>query len=112
MVCEAPGADDQHRESRYWCWHIYHAIGGKLAYLGLWVAQCLPGAKYCLGVVGIVVGGQFLKRDPDQIGLQPYGMYDANGAISELAAGVQLSLRDAMRRCQYLRRRQKRLTPA
>lgn len=50
-----------------------------------------------VAVVGIVAAAQFLRRDPRQMGLQPYGMYDANGTISELTAGVQLSLRDAMR---------------
>ena len=54
-----------------------------------------------IGVVGIAAIAQFLKRDPDQMGLQPYGMYDANGAISELTASVQLSLRDAMRTHQF-----------
>lgn len=54
-----------------------------------------------VGVVGIVAIAQFLKRDPSQMGLQPYGMYDANGTISELAAHVQLSLRDTMRTRQF-----------
>ncbi|MDO8687086.1 MAG: MFS transporter [Dehalococcoidales bacterium] len=54
-----------------------------------------------IGVVGIVAIAQFLKRDPSQMGLQPYGMYDANGTISELAAHVQLSLRDTMRTRQF-----------
>ncbi|MFC1988388.1 MFS transporter [Chloroflexota bacterium] len=49
-----------------------------------------------IGVVGIVALAQFLKRDPGQIGLPPYGLYDADGTISELATGVQLSLRQTM----------------
>ncbi len=54
-----------------------------------------------VGVVGIVTIAQFLKRDPSQMGLKPYGMYDANGAVSESTTGVQLSLRDAMRTYQF-----------
>lgn len=54
-----------------------------------------------VGVVGIVALAQFLKRDPGQMGLQPYGLYDANGAISELATGVQLSLPQTMRTRQF-----------
>lgn len=54
-----------------------------------------------VGAVGIVAIAQFLRRDPGQMGLQSYGMYDANGAISELTARVQLSLRDTMRTRQF-----------
>lgn len=54
-----------------------------------------------VGVVGIVAVAQFLRRDPGQMGLQPYGMFDANGNISELTASVQLSLRDAIRTRQF-----------
>ncbi len=54
-----------------------------------------------VGAVGIVAIAQFLRRDPSQMGLQPYGRYDANGAISALTAGVQLSLRDTMRTRQF-----------
>ncbi|MFH0768995.1 MAG: MFS transporter [Chloroflexota bacterium] len=54
-----------------------------------------------VGVVGIVAIAQFLRRDPGQMGLQPYGTYSANGVASELTGGVQLSGRDTMRTRQF-----------
>ena len=54
-----------------------------------------------VSVVGITSISQFLKRDPSQMGLQPYGMYDTNGLISGFATDVQLSLRDTMRTRQF-----------
>ncbi len=54
-----------------------------------------------IGVVSIVAIAQFLKRDPSQMGLQPYGMYDTNETISEVTVDVQFSLREAMRTRQF-----------
>ena len=47
-----------------------------------------------IGVVGIVPIAQFLKHDPREMGLQPYGMDDAKATAMELANRVQLSLRE------------------
>ncbi len=54
-----------------------------------------------VALVVIVSTAQFLKRDPAQIGLQPYGMYDTNGKISKSIAAVQLSFRETMRTRQF-----------
>ncbi|MFC2043975.1 MFS transporter [Chloroflexota bacterium] len=54
-----------------------------------------------VAAVGIVAAAQGLKRDPSQMGLQPYGMYTTNGIVSALTADIQLSFRDAMRTRQF-----------
>lgn len=54
-----------------------------------------------IGLVGIVATAQFLKRDPAQMGLQPHGMYDANGNVSDSNESVQLSLGEAMHTYQF-----------
>ncbi|MFC2020362.1 MFS transporter, partial [Chloroflexota bacterium] len=53
------------------------------------------------GLVWIVTIAQILKRDPERMGLHPHGMYDANGAVSGLTSGVQLSLHDTIRTRQF-----------
>ncbi len=54
-----------------------------------------------VGVVSIVVLAQFLRRDPAQMGLQPYGMSNASDVGSGFATGVQLTLKEAMRTRQF-----------
>jgi MFS family permease len=54
-----------------------------------------------VAVVGIVPLAIFLKRDPTQMGLRAYGMYETDGTISQLATSAQLSLREAIRTRQF-----------
>ncbi|MFC1864274.1 MFS transporter [Chloroflexota bacterium] len=53
------------------------------------------------GLVWIVTIAQILKRDPEKMKLKPYGMYDANGAVSNLTSKVQLSFQDTIRTHQF-----------
>lgn len=53
-----------------------------------------------IGFVGIVPLAFLLKRDPEKMGLQPYGADDAT-AVSKSNGGVQLSLKEAMRTRQF-----------
>ncbi len=53
------------------------------------------------GLVWIVIIAQILKRDPERVGLRPYGMYDANGTVSDLTLGNQLSFQDTIRTRQF-----------
>lgn len=50
-----------------------------------------------VGVIGIVSVSRFLRRDPDQMGLMPYGMNSTDSNSSEVVIVKQMSLREAMR---------------
>ncbi|MFC1984360.1 MFS transporter [Chloroflexota bacterium] len=54
-----------------------------------------------IGVIGIVIMAQFLRREPEQMGLQPYGMYNANSTISESTPVIHLSPQEVIRTRQF-----------
>ncbi|MFC2035379.1 MFS transporter [Chloroflexota bacterium] len=54
-----------------------------------------------VGVIGIVGMAQFLRRDPNQMGLNPFGVLDTNKNTQELGTTLHLGLRDTMRTSQF-----------
>ncbi|MFC1933419.1 MFS transporter [Chloroflexota bacterium] len=54
-----------------------------------------------VGVVSIVILAQFLRHDPVQMGLKPYGMSNTNHVSSELVTSVQLTTEEAIRTRQF-----------
>ena len=54
-----------------------------------------------VGVIGTVGMAQFLRRDPGQMGLKPFGVQDTNENSQELVTALQLSLWDTMRTSQF-----------
>ncbi len=54
-----------------------------------------------IGVLGIIPAAQLLKRDPQEMGLQPYGTGEVNGNNKAPSATVQFSLREAVRTRQF-----------
>lgn len=54
-----------------------------------------------IGVVGIVPIALLLRHDPSEMGLQPYGANDINGAVSKFTARAQLTLRNCMSTRQF-----------
>lgn len=54
-----------------------------------------------IGVIGIILFAQFLRRDPAQMKLQPYGMYDKNGTAAPVSLGPQLGVKQVMRTRQF-----------
>ena len=53
-----------------------------------------------VAVIGIIILAQFLKRDPSQLGLQPYGGAEATTS-SQTIKGTDLTLREALRTKQF-----------
>jgi MFS family permease len=61
-------------------------------------------AYLVLGITAIIVivpTAMFLRRDPGEMGLKPYGMYEANGAVSKLASRAEVSFQDAVHTRQF-----------
>ncbi len=54
-----------------------------------------------VGMVSIVIPAQLLRRDPAQMGLQPYGMSNTSEASSGFATTVQLTLKEVLRTRQF-----------
>jgi MFS family permease len=53
------------------------------------------------GLIGIVALAQFLKSRPEDMGLEAYGLREANGLESKSVSHVQLTLQESMRTRQF-----------